>query len=104
MTNGSYQIEIANRIGRLGTAVGTDYVVTQRPIGKTSILARFGNRIAAEAWIAERSSRSAIVTGARRIVVCGVCARCWSYGQSDDLEPATAAEGRRACERCGEPA
>jgi hypothetical protein len=47
----TYQIEIANKI-RNGRAVGTDYVVTRRPDGFTSILARFNTRDEAAAWIA----------------------------------------------------
>jgi hypothetical protein len=49
-TTDSYQIEIANRIFS-GRAVGTDYVVTQRPICRTGILARFRTREEAQAWI-----------------------------------------------------
>ncbi len=45
-----YAIEIANKIVR-GKAVGTEYVVTQRPIGKPTILARFDTRGEAERWI-----------------------------------------------------
>ena len=46
----NYQIEIANRI-RNGRAVGTDYVVTRRPDGLCTILARFATRDEAAAWI-----------------------------------------------------
>jgi hypothetical protein len=49
----TYQIEIANRIRR-GRAVGTDYVVTQRPVGRTGIIATFPTRDDAERWIVER--------------------------------------------------
>lgn len=49
----SYQIELANKI-RGGRAVGNEYVVTQRPIGKTMILARFDSRKEAERWIKEK--------------------------------------------------
>ncbi len=49
----SYQIETANEI-RNGRAVGNLYVVTQRPIGKTAILASFNTRPEAEEWIAAR--------------------------------------------------
>lgn len=56
MPASTYQIEIANRIER-GRAVGTDYVVTQRPIGRTGILARFGERSEAEAWIAKQTPK-----------------------------------------------
>lgn len=46
-----YQIEIANKI-RNGRAVGTEYVVTMRPIGRSGIVARFDTREEAAAWIA----------------------------------------------------
>jgi hypothetical protein len=49
----NYQIELANRIVN-GRAVGNLYVVTQRPIGKTTILASFNSREQAEAWINAR--------------------------------------------------
>ena len=48
-----YQIEIANRI-RNGRAVGTDFVVTRRPDGLTSILHRCELRVDAQAWIDDR--------------------------------------------------
>ena len=48
-----YQIEIANRI-RGGRAVGTDYVVTRRPLGQTAILTRLPSRDKAVAWIRAR--------------------------------------------------
>ena len=48
-----YQIEIANRI-RGGRAVGTDYVVTRRPLGQTAILTRLPSREKAVAWIRAR--------------------------------------------------
>ena len=54
MKNATYQVEIANRI-RHGRAVGTDFVVTKRPIGLTAIVARFATREQAEAWIAVQS-------------------------------------------------
>ncbi len=55
----TYQIEIANRIER-GRCVGNDYVVTQRPIGQTAILARFPEREDAEKWIAQRRIRNVV--------------------------------------------
>jgi hypothetical protein len=45
-----YQIELANKI-RNGRSVGNLYVVTRRPIGKTAILASFGTREEAQAWV-----------------------------------------------------
>lgn len=51
-TASGYTIEIANRV-RNGRVVGIDYVVTQRGIGRTGILARRGTRAEAEDWIAE---------------------------------------------------
>lgn len=55
----TYQIEIANRIGMSNgraTTVGTDFVVTQRPIRKTTILATFRTRAEAVAWIEAKCS------------------------------------------------
>lgn len=46
-----YQIEIANKT-RNGRAVGTEYVVTRRPVGNSTILVRFDERADAVAWIA----------------------------------------------------
>jgi hypothetical protein len=48
-----YQLELENRIER-GRCVGQNYVVTQRPIGKTKILVRFPTRALAIAWIIDR--------------------------------------------------
>ena len=45
--------ELANKIYK-GRAVGNEWVVTQRPIGRTGTLARFDTREEAAAWIAER--------------------------------------------------
>jgi hypothetical protein len=45
-----YQIELANKVRR-GRAVGNEYVVTRRPEGMTTILARFDSHEEAQAWI-----------------------------------------------------
>lgn len=45
-----FQVEIANRMSR-GRAVGTDYVVTRRPVGNSAIIARFERREDAVTWI-----------------------------------------------------
>ena len=46
----TYQIELANKV-RNGRVVGNTYVVTQRPIGKSGIVASFDTRDEAEDWI-----------------------------------------------------
>ena len=52
-----YQIELANRIGRLNgrmTTVGNDYIITRRPDGYTTALAHFATREEAQEWIDQR--------------------------------------------------
>jgi len=46
----TYTIEIANKV-RNGRAVGTEYVVTQRPISLTGARAKFDTREQAAEWI-----------------------------------------------------
>jgi hypothetical protein len=50
-----YQIELANKI-RNGRAVGNEFVVTMRPIGRSGILERFATREEAAAWIAAQEA------------------------------------------------
>ena len=53
MKTARYQTELANRI-KNGRCVGNEYVVTQRPIGRTGILVRFPTHELAVAWILDR--------------------------------------------------
>lgn len=46
----TYQIELANKI-QGGKSVGTFFVVTQRPIGRSGIIVSFDSQEEAEAWI-----------------------------------------------------
>jgi hypothetical protein len=55
----TYQIELANKIGRINgqlCAIGTEYIVTQRALGRSGALARLPTREAAAKWIAEREA------------------------------------------------
>lgn len=47
-----YQLELANKV-RNGRAVGNEYVITQRAIGRNGIVERFDTREEAEAWLRE---------------------------------------------------
>jgi hypothetical protein len=58
-TTPRYQIELANKIGRINgrvCAVGNAYIVTRRPDGYSGELVRFATREEARAWITERSA------------------------------------------------
>lgn len=57
----TYQIELANKIGKVGIfrgrAMGNEYVVTQRPLNRSGILARFDDRDDARRWIHDQCRR-----------------------------------------------
>lgn len=49
----TYMIELANKSAK-GRAVGNEWVVTQRPLGRSGILARFAFLDEAKKWIRDR--------------------------------------------------
>lgn len=68
MTIGTYSVEIANRIGRINgrtVAVGTEYVVTRRPIGYSAILFRCASASEAVAWATEAHAADASLPGSQ---------------------------------------
>lgn len=54
------QIELANRIAH-GRAVGDEWVVTRRPIGRTCIIARFETRQEAQEFIDKNDAVTEVV-------------------------------------------
>jgi hypothetical protein len=106
----TYTIEIANRI-KHGRAVGTDFVVTRRPEGFSSILARFATRDEAAAWIAARMNSFGTAAGCethnkqncdRCAAGMGTCGRCggrWPTRTSGILAGVTLCLSSVDCDR-----